>query len=625
MARLIAPDAWAPRGIDSLEENALAVVRSTTSYTVVAGPGAGKTELLAQRASFLLETGGCRSPRRILAISFKRDAAKNLRERVQLRSGPALARRFDSYTFDAFAKTVLDQFLPALPVRLRPTSQYDVIIKSLEQPEIEDILRRMSPPSALGTRRDLMGLATRQFFEKTVPRAPLGREPTTLDEWAAREFLFALLRGPRSKLSFPLIMRLASYLLATDARLRRAYRAAYTHVFLDEFQDTTARQYWLTKTLFHGTDAVLTAVGDPQQMIMGWAGAVKGLFGAFDNDFGAKRIPLARNHRASAELAPLVRFLAEQMHARDDAAPSIEVGSGPPKDACSAVMFEDDGTEAAWVAAEIAALVEDGTNSREIVLLARMKAADYTGKVVAALGQKGIIARVEDALQDFLVEPIVQSMLLALRALATAEPSIHWSNFRILIGEARGIDVGEGLRWKQLEAELSMARARLRAVGAPPHDEYALRELLEQVVEQFLQPMRSRYSQYARGSFYDDCLAKLFSALAAEAPRGDWGEVLDAVEGVNTIPILTIHKSKGLEYRAVFFVGLEDGAFWNFGREPDEEMNAFYVAVSRAKARVVLTFSRLRTVGGRTKQQSFSEIERIYALLSSAGVHSEKR
>src|SRR5579862_1076125 len=110
MPRLIAADAWVPRGIAALEENALEVVRSTASYAVVAGPGAGKTELLAQRASFLLETGACPSPRRILAISFKRDAAKNLRDRVQRRSGPERARRFESYTFDAWAKSLLDRF-----------------------------------------------------------------------------------------------------------------------------------------------------------------------------------------------------------------------------------------------------------------------------------------------------------------------------------------------------------------------------------------------------------------------------------------------------------------------------------------------------------------------------------
>src|SRR5688572_5399230 len=98
MGRLLLGAEWIPRGIHALEPNADEVVRSQVNMCVTAGPGAGKTELLAQRASFLLETGTCRYPRRILAISFKRDAAKNLRDRVLARSGETLGRRFDSFT-----------------------------------------------------------------------------------------------------------------------------------------------------------------------------------------------------------------------------------------------------------------------------------------------------------------------------------------------------------------------------------------------------------------------------------------------------------------------------------------------------------------------------------------------
>lgn len=624
MPRVIPPDQWVPRGIDALEENALEVVRSTGSYAVIAGPGAGKTELLAQRAGFLLETGACPHPRRILAISFKRDAARNLRERVERRSGRSLARRFDSFTYDAFAKAILDQFLSALPARLRPTAQYDVIT-SLQQPDIETILRGMtSPPSALGSKGDLLAFATRPFFEKSVPRVVLEREPTTLEGWAAREFVHEFLRGPRSRLSFALIMRLAGYLLTTDQRLRRAYRSAYTHLFLDEFQDTTAMQYWLTKTLFLGTDAVLTAVGDPHQMIMGWAGAVKGVFGKFEIDFGARSIPLVRNYRASAELAPLVRFLAAQMHAAAGSVPAIEAGSGPPKEACSADVFENDDDEAAWIAGQVVSLIEDGTRPREIAFLARMKAADYTSKIIAALEIRGVLARVEDALQDLLVEPIVQAVMLALRALATAQPATHWSDFRSLIGDARGLEDDDAPRWQQLEAELGRARAALRAINAPPGTAEALRSLLEAIVEPFLPPVRLRFAQYARGTFYEDCLSRVATALAGEARQDTWEDALDAVEGVGTVPILTIHKSKGLEYDAVYFVGLEDGAFWNFQRTPDEEMNAFYVAISRAKKRVVFTFSKVRTLGGRPKRQSLSEIGKIYDLLKKAEVHIER-
>jgi DNA helicase II / ATP-dependent DNA helicase PcrA len=126
MSRYIHSEKWVPRGVAALEPKGGDAVRDTESALVVAGPGAGKTELLAQRASYLLETGLCPAPRAILAISFKRDAAKNLRERVASRCGSSLARRFTSFTFDAFAKSLVDRFRPALLEALRPTADYAI-------------------------------------------------------------------------------------------------------------------------------------------------------------------------------------------------------------------------------------------------------------------------------------------------------------------------------------------------------------------------------------------------------------------------------------------------------------------------------------------------------------------
>src|SRR3546814_4470384 len=100
---MIDPADWTPAAEYILEPNAVSAVTETErNVLAVAGPGAGKTELLAQRADFLLRTTVCPYPRRILAISFKTDAAENLRKRVTERCGADLARRLDSHTFHAF-------------------------------------------------------------------------------------------------------------------------------------------------------------------------------------------------------------------------------------------------------------------------------------------------------------------------------------------------------------------------------------------------------------------------------------------------------------------------------------------------------------------------------------------
>jgi superfamily I DNA/RNA helicase len=94
LARRVRPHDWAPIDVDELEANAIVAVRSTDNRSVIAGPGAGKTELLAQRAAYLLQTGVSPAPCRILAISFKRDAAVNLAKRVRrLRERPRRSLR----------------------------------------------------------------------------------------------------------------------------------------------------------------------------------------------------------------------------------------------------------------------------------------------------------------------------------------------------------------------------------------------------------------------------------------------------------------------------------------------------------------------------------------------------
>jgi DNA helicase II / ATP-dependent DNA helicase PcrA len=126
MPQALRPDEWRPVDVPELEPAVEEAVRASFNAVVVAGPGAGKTELLAQRACYLLQTDLCPAPRRILAISFKRDAARNLTERVAKRSDHELVRRFDSMTFDAFAKRLVDRFSRALPPRWRPSEDYKI-------------------------------------------------------------------------------------------------------------------------------------------------------------------------------------------------------------------------------------------------------------------------------------------------------------------------------------------------------------------------------------------------------------------------------------------------------------------------------------------------------------------
>lgn len=240
---MIAAEAWNPVGGLRLEPNALTAVRETSRNVVVtAGPGAGKTELLAQRADFLFRTGASPYPRRILAISFKVDAARNLQSRVRLRSGSQYAARFDSFTFHAFAKRIIDNFRPALVGQNALNSNYRLDADTRIQGE---------------------------------------------------------------QITFSDLVPLALEILESNAYARSALRQTYSHVFMDEFQDATSAQYAFLRQAFRGTSVQLTGVGDTKQRIMVFAGALDGIMQTFANDFDATALQLYQNFRSKPRLRRL--------------------------------------------------------------------------------------------------------------------------------------------------------------------------------------------------------------------------------------------------------------------------------------------------------------------------------
>jgi DNA helicase-2/ATP-dependent DNA helicase PcrA len=183
----VLPAEWRPVGIPGLEREAEVAVRSPVNTMVVAGPGAGKTETLAQRACYLLQTGLCPTPRRILAISMKRDAARNLQDRVALRCGSELSRRFDSMTFDAFAKSLVDRFRGALPEHARPKRDYRISFDI--QKRMRQLLDCLTPAESGLTTVQLQGIADDPFYWQHFigrPLPPTRTAPNSVEEAVLR-------------------------------------------------------------------------------------------------------------------------------------------------------------------------------------------------------------------------------------------------------------------------------------------------------------------------------------------------------------------------------------------------------------------------------------------------------
>ena len=176
------------------------------------------------------------------------------------------------------------------------------------------------PPQSVGSYDDIMALTVKRFergylFGSTLPVD--GWPSPSPGEWAAAQYWQSSLRGGKSSyLSFPMIGRLVELLLRLNSTARDALRLTYSHLFMDEFQDTTQIQYDLVRTIFLGAGTIVTAVGDNKQQIMRWAMAMDDPFAAFDADFNPKCTPLYNNYRSSPELVRIQHVLAQALDSK---------------------------------------------------------------------------------------------------------------------------------------------------------------------------------------------------------------------------------------------------------------------------------------------------------------------
>ena len=597
---LVKPEHWQPAGNIHLEDAARRVVTSTTNTIVIAGPGAGKTELLAQRALYLLQTGLCKPPQRILAISFKRDAAKTLKDRVGARCSIEQARRFDSYTFDAFSKSLLDRFLALVPEWCRPPRDYRILFPSRDDWDV--FLQGLDPPIALGGVPAVRALH-REAVERWGPLPLLLIEPTEIQQWVAVEWWRSCLAAPQPGLTFAMIARLAEAILLYNTGVLRALQLTYSHVFLDEFQDTTGQQYALTKLAFCNSPAVLTAVGDTKQRIMTWAGAETEVFSWFERRFGAHREMLQMNHRSNPRIVQIINDLVKEI---EPDAVETTCASGDrdvPEYASAFWLFETDeeeaGTLAAFIANDIAKHTEEGRSPDDFALLVRMKADQAEARLTQSFSAHGLRLRNEVrlvsgvAIQDLLSDELVTLVLGLIRLALGIRGRDVYRPVQQIIGALLGTDFENTRDVRRLDRTVRGIISTIAQKTIRPPADTDLSALINSIVQSLGEaPLRRTFRQYEDERYFGNLLAALVQLLSEYAPTTpNWQDLIDAVEGKGQIRLMTIHKSKGLEYHTVIFVGLHQRAFWGYRDNRTEETNNFFVALSRARERVYFTRS----------------------------------
>lgn len=597
---LVPADAWRPTGIADLEPAAWSALRDIGNVAVVAGPGAGKTEFLAQRAAYLLQTGICPAPYRILAISFKRDAAANLARRVAKRV-PEHADRFVSMTFDAFTKGLLDRFAPALPADWKMTEGYEIRFSAAR--DVQLFLGDIVPSVPKALRVELAGLDVSSFMSRLVGATDLPvivppDEPADAAAYAVFEWWRAFYRRPGpAYVDFIMINRLAELLVRSAPQIRRALRLTYPFVFIDEFQDTTCAQFSFVESVFAAGVAV-TAVGDSKQRIMGWAGAVPKAVDRFSKRFSASHHCLEWNFRSTDALVQLQHVIASRLDA--DAKPAVSKAvEEDGHDAAVVWKFSDIDLEAEfiadWIANDIAA---SSREPADFALLARQKIADFEPRFRERLTSRGIKLRNDDALvgkmrlQDLLKNETA-NLFLGLLRLADQPHGLAalWREVSRTYARAHGA-LGDPVVERETGDAMAELTAELRTwlachpPGGTPADEVVER-LLELIGEDALQRFVKAATPGDDLEVVADAFAERLSAVAVES--SDWTDALDRFEAKEAVVLLTAHRSKSLEYHTVFFLGLDDGQWWAHDRDPAESTSTFFVGLSRAAHRLVFT------------------------------------
>ena len=523
---MIRREDWRPADSLTLEPNALTAAKEQVRcLALTAGPGAGKTEMLAQRADFLLRTGLCRYPKRILAISFKVDASRNLKERVKRRCGASLSSRFDSYTFHAFAKRIIDRFRPVL------------------------------------TGLDVLDV----------------------------DYTIGDQRIPRRQIGFGDLVPLANQILENSAMARNVIRQTYSDVFLDEFQDCTNLQYSLIKLAFLGTAARLTAVGDTKQKIMSWAGALEGIFISFAQDFNATPLNLYRNFRSQPKLLRMQNEIIKVLDPGSVMPDELIEGDGGIVEVHN---FNNSQQEAESLADQIGHWVEvEGLPYSEIAVLVSKQAELYAELLMAELELRGVPFRNEQLLQDLSVEPATRLIVDYLLVLfGDREPKAYvrliaqltdsaideheqsklrsdWLRF-LKAGREKApelLNSNFDSKWQYVASFLKeFGKERLVSLSADYESSNRLKEVIKSSMERLRELMDTEPN-----------VVKALSLLTNDS----------------AVRIMTIHKSKGLEFDSVVIMGVETQTFWG---KADEERCAFFVGVSRAKKRLLLTFANTR-------------------------------
>ena len=628
-----------PALLDNLNPEQLeAVTLPDVSALILAGAGSGKTRVLTTRIAWLVQTGRV-SPRGLMAVTFTNKAAKEMLTRLSAML-PIDTRGLWIGTFHGLCNRLLrahhrDAALPQSFQILDTQDQLAVVKRVMKTLQIDD--EKYPPRQA-------------QWFINSAKDAGLRASAVdAADDFERRMVTVYEAYDAQCQregvVDFAELLLRCFELLSRNEILREHYRTRFHHILVDEFQDTNKLQYaWLR--LLAGSQNCVFAVGDDDQSVYRFRGAEPGNMRHFERDFGATRIiKLEQNYRSHGNILDAANALIARNQARLGKNLWTAEGRGE-----RLRVFEapSDIAEAGYIVDEIRALRSDGVASHEIALLYRSNAQSRV--LEHALFNAGLAYRVYGGLRFFERQEIKHA-LAYLRLVAN--PEDDGALLRVVNFPTRGIGA------RSLEQLQESARARgtslwLAACSDPPGGKagasiagfvhlieglrnsvagLGLAETVEAVVE--ASGLKDHYQTERDGAERIENLDELVNAAAGfnveqmydpAAPDGGIVDPADPLAALNAflahaaleagdyqagagedaLQLMTVHSAKGLEFHSVFISGLEEGLFphensLNADDGLEEERRLMYVALTRARRRLYLTFAQSRMLHGQVR------------------------
>ena len=595
---------------------------------VIAGAGSGKTRVLTSRIGYLLAEGRAR-PHEVLAITFTNRAAGEMRDRVDQLVGAS--RGMWVMTFHAACGRILRREADRLGYRSNFTIYDQADQVRVVRACLEELGRdpKRFPPRGIHSR---ISSEKNRLVSATQFRESIGNffEQVVADVFE----LYERRLHASNAMDFDDLLVRSVELLESFDDVRDRWQGAFNHLLVDEYQDTNHAQYRIVRLLSDGHRNVFV-VGDVDQAIYTWRGADIRNILDFERDFpDARVVRLEQNYRSSQRILDAANAVIEHNAGRVEKRLWSDLGAGEP---IRVVEAEDEHDEARIVAARIGGLLEAGSSASEIAVFYRTNAQSRV--LEDLLVRHGVPYQVIGG-PRFYERAEIKDAMAYLNVLDN--PSDDVSLRRIINQPRRGIGdasvdrlsatAGFASRslWDALEdpeaAGLGTAAARsVRAFRGLMDDlrdravEVPVGDLLELLLERngVIELLEAERTIEASGRIENlqelVGVAREYGARSEEPSLAGFlqevsltadADALAAADedGSGRVTLMTLHNAKGLEFEAVFVIGMEQNLFPHARSieeaNIEEERRLCYVAITRARRELMLVYARQRTLFG---------------------------